>query len=463
MVGSRKSRTEEALDGSTHEMSTLRSLLVAWTPLILLAVALLLLAYWVLDPSPPRRVVLATGVDQGAYNAFGKRYAELLKRHRIEVVLRQTEGAAQNLALLRDPHSGVDVAFVQGGVEADTPDIVPGQDGLMSLGSMFYEPLWLFYRADAAREQLGEQQPDRLGQLVGWRLNVGAAGSGGPPLMNQLLEANHVDPNEVRISHQELTPAVVALLGGDVDALAMVSAPESPMVQMLLQTPGIRLLDFPQAEAYARRFPYMSAVTLPRGVVNLAEDVPAVDMHLVAPTGALIARQHLHPALVQLLVQAAAEVHADAGWFQHRGEFPNADNTIWPLADEAQRYYDQGVPWLQRYLPFWLANLVDRMWVVVVSLVAVLIPLSRIVPPLYEMSIRSRVYRWYGRLRAVEEAQGRRPADELLRELDDIESRANSVRVPLSHTDELYALRSHIQLVRRQLRAAPAADVTSST
>lgn len=432
--------------------TALREYLGSSLALALLAAALLAAAYWVLDPSPPRRVTLATGVAQGAYAEFGKRYAALLAQHGIEVVLRPTEGAAANLALLRDPDSGVDIAFVQGGAdERSKADTEEADEGLVSLGSMFYEPVWLFYRQDSAKTLLKSTQLTTLSQLAGWRLNVGAPGSGVPPLMTQLLAANRVEPGAINLSQLATTPAVVEFLEGRLDAIAMASAPESVMVQMLLQTPGIGLFDFAQAEAYARRFPFMSPVLLPRGVVDLAADKPPSDVRLVAPTATLVARDSLHPALVQLFVQAASQVHGEAGWFQRKGEFPNARNTERPLAAEAQRFYRNGIPWMQRWLPFWLANLVDRMWVVLLSLVAVLLPLSRVLPPLVEMRIRSRVFRWYAQLREVETARGERPRDELMSELDAIDEKVNRISVPLSYADELYALRSHIQLVRRRL------------
>jgi hypothetical protein len=238
--------------------------------------------------------------------------------------------------------------------------------------------------------------------------------------------------------------------------MVLVSAPESLMVQMLLQTPGIQLFSFAQADAYARRFPFLSPVVLPRGVVDLARDVPPQDVRLVAPTATLVARDSTHPALIQLFVQAADKVHGGAGWFQRKGEFPSAANTERPLAKEADRYYKNGPPLLQRYLPFWLANLIDRMWPVLVTVIAVLIPLSRMLPPLYEFRVRSRIFRWYGQLRDVEDGIGTRAPDELLRELAGIEQRVERVTVPLSYADELYALRTHIQMVGNRLRASTA-------
>jgi TRAP-type uncharacterized transport system substrate-binding protein len=443
-----------------NTLLSVRDLLVTAGPFLAIALFLLTLAYFALDPNPPRKVVLATGAERGAYAEFGKRYAAWLKQHGIAVELRTTQGAAENLALLRDPGSGVDLAFVQGGADEAKPSGDDRDDDrlspLVSLGSLFYEPVWLFYREDSAQRLLKAPALGALSQLPGWKLNIGAPGSGAPNLMKKLLDVNKIEASTITLLQQPQTPAVMGLLGGEADALVFVSAPESLMVQMLLATPGIKLFDFAQAEAYSRRLPFMSPVALPRGVVDLAQDVPPADVRLVAPTAALVARRGTHPALIQLFVQGAQQIHGEAGWFQRKGEFPSAKNTEFPLAKEADRYYRNGPPLLQHYLPFWLANLVDRMWVALVSIIAILIPLSRIVPPLYEFRIRSRIFRWYGQLRAIEEAQGRLPAHELEQELNAIEARVEHVSVPLSYADQLYALRSHINLVRRRL-AAPAA------
>jgi TRAP-type uncharacterized transport system substrate-binding protein len=432
-----------------QQLTSLRLALATAGPFVALALALLVLAYLMLDPTPPRRVTLATGVAQGAYAQFGQRYAERLSRHGITVTQRGTQGAAENLALLRDPNAGVDIAFVQGGA-AEAGD----RDTLRSLGSMFHEPVWLFYRADSARRLLKQPRLDRLAQLQGWRVNIGAPGSGVPHLARRLFEANGIDMSGgLALAEQPITPAVAELLEGKLDAVVLASAPESLIVQMLLRTPGIALFDFAQAEAYTRRFGFLAAVTLPRGVVDLAADQPPHDVRMVAPTATLVARDALHPALAQLFVQAAREVHGESGWFQRKGEFPNANDGERELHPEAERFYRNGVPWLQRYLPFWMANLIDRMWLALLSIVAVLLPLSRVVPPLVELRIRSRVFRWYGQLRAIEAASEQRTPTELLGELDTIDRKVSAVQVPLSYADELYALKSHIQLVRRRLQS----------
>jgi TRAP-type uncharacterized transport system substrate-binding protein len=441
-----------------NTLLSVRDLAVTVGPFVLITLLLLGAAYWVLDPTPPRRVVLATGAEQGAYAEFGKRYAEFLRQHGITVELRTTQGAAENLSLLRDPKSNVDIAFVQGGAGEQADGDVDPDAGLVSLGSLFFEPVWLFYREDSALRLLKRPDLGALSQLAGWKVNIGEPGSGVPNLVNRLLDANHIDRKTLTLLQQPVTPAVVSFLGAQTDAIVFASAPESLMVQMLLQTPGVRLFDFAQAEAYSRRFPFMSPVTLPRGVVDLAADQPPADVHLVAPTATLVAKGGTHPALIQLFVQAAHGIHGEAGWFQRKGEFPKSTNTERPLAKEAERYYRAGPPFLQSYLPFWLANLFDRMWPVLVTIVAILLPLSRTLPPLYAFRIRSRIFRWYAQLRGVEDAMGSRPTAELVRELDAIELRVERVTVPLSYTDELYSLRSHINMVRRRLQVPTAGD-----
>ena len=435
---------------------SLRELLITGGPFIVLTVALLAGAYYFLKPTPPKRVVLATGPEQGAYAAFGKRYQEELKRLGIEVILKPSAGSRENLRWLQDAKQDVQIAFVQGGASETLRTNAEGVEEklpVMSLGSMFYEPVWLFYRADAAKQVKRDGVLTDFSQLQGLRVNVGARGSGTPGIVNRMLLANRMDREDIKRSNLDLTPAVVALLGGDVDAAAMVSAPESPLVQMLLQTPGIRLLEIEQAEAYARRYRYLTPVALPRGVADLPRNVPPRDLPMVATNCSLVAREDLQPALVQLFVQAAARIHSAGGWISKTGQFPTQLNTEFALARDAERYYRNGPPALQRYMPFWLANLVDRMWVALISIIAILIPLARVVPPLYQFRIRSRVFRWYRNLRQIEDdlAREKLPPAELLEKLNSLDAKAERIAVPLAYADELYALRSAIGLVRKRL------------
>jgi TRAP-type uncharacterized transport system substrate-binding protein len=451
-----------------YTLISLRDLFVSFGPFIALGVALLGLAYWWLNPNPPTTVTLATGPAQSAYDELGKKYVEQLKANRINVKVVQTEGSSANLKLLRD--GLVDIGFVQGGTNELTET---DQDNLSTLGSLFLEPIWLFYREESAKSLVtlrdpmeatskkklsSPPKPDPAGltsltQLPGWKLNVGTEGSGVPKLMTRLLESNRVELKEIKLSNMDQTPATMALLQGEIDALVFASAPESLMVQMLLQTPGIKLMNLQQNEAYSRRFNFLSPAMLPRGVVDLALDNPPKDIQLVAPTASLITRNTTHPAILQLFTSAAHHIHGSAGWFAKTKQFPNSQRDELPMAQEAERYLKNGPPLLQRYLPFWLANLIERMWVALSVIIVVLLPLSRILPPLYTFRVRSRIFKWYAQLRNIEDRDSPDPQvrSKLIDEINALDGMVEKIKIPLSHADELYALRSNIHLVRKKL------------
>lgn len=424
-----------------------RDLLASAGPALLFIAIACALIYLVADPSPPAHIRISTGQQNGAYEFFGKKYAQALARHHIKAELVPSLGSLQNLQRLNDPASTIDIGFVQSGsTEQDEAE----RRGLISLGSLFTEPVWLFYRE--------AKDITQLTQLRGLKINVGPDGTGVPQLFKKLLSVNGVEAKEVQLGTLENTPATVALLGGEIDGMVFSSAPDELLIQMLLQTPGIKLFDFAQAEAYTRRFPFLTHVVLPRGIVDLGRDLPARDYQLIAPTATLVARKSIHPALVDLLVQSATEIHGAAGWFHRQSEFPNASYTEIPVVPAAVKYYRSGPSFLQHYLPFWLSNLMERMWVIVVALGALLIPLSRVVPPLYIWKVRSRVYRWYGKLRSVEQAIEDVPQDQRtevyalqLKRLNEIEEKVNQISIPLSFAEELYGLRSHINFVRTRI------------
>lgn len=432
-----------------YTLLSLRDLLVSIGPFALLTIALLGLAYWWLEPTPPKRVVLATGPAQSAYDEFGKRYAEALRRYGITVELLPTEGSSENLEKLRSGEA--DLGFVQGG----SADIgYDDEASIVSLGSLFVEPLWLFYREDAAQRLNRTPTVTSLSALQDWRVNVGTPGSGVPRLFGTLLEVNRVDSRQLQLSKLAQTPATVAFLDGEIDALVFASAPESLMVQMLLQAPGVRVMDFAQSEAYSRRFGYLTPVVMPQGVVDLSKNIPAHDVRLVASTTSLLAHASTHPAIVQLFAQTATSLHGGASWFNRAREYPSLAHSEVPISPEAVRTIQSGPPFLQRYLPFWLANLIERMGLAMGLIIALALPLSRVVPPLYTFRIRSRVFRWYAELRDIESRHSAREhaVAELLEQLDAMEAKVEKVVVPLSYTDELYALRNNIALVRHKLQ-----------
>jgi TRAP-type uncharacterized transport system substrate-binding protein len=426
---------------------SLRDLLVTVGPATALVIAICVVAYKLIDPSPPNHVTIATGQENSSYDVFGKRYAKALAKYHINATLKPSLGSQENLQRLNDPKAGIDIAFVQSG---STEQAEAERRGLVSLGSLFTEPIWLFFREGRDLTQLT--------QLKGLKVNVGPEGTGVPALFKKLLAVNGLEPTDLVLSDLENTPATAAFLDGSIDVVVFSSAPNSLLVQMLLQTPGVKLFDFVQAEAYSRRFPFLTNVLLPRGLVDLGRDIPPKNYHLIAPTATLVAREDLHPALINLFVQAAAEIHGGAGWFRKKGEFPNGGYSEIPIARDAEKFYRSGPPFLQRYMPFWVANFFDRMWVVIVALGALILPLSRVIPPLYVWKVRSRVYRWYGQLRTVEQAIEEVPKDKReevyatqLERLNELEEKVNQISIPLSFAEELYDLRSNINFVRKRI------------
>jgi hypothetical protein len=249
--------------------------------------------------------------------------------------------------------------------------------------------------------------------------------------------------------------AAEALKKGEADAVFVVGAAQSGAVWSLLYSEGVKLMSFSLADAYTRRFPYLSKVMLPQGGIDLMRNLPARDVTLVAPVATLVAREDTHPALIDLLLQAAAEVHGGAGLFQLPGEFPKPTQVDFPLSREAERYYRSGKPFLQRYLPFWAATLVDRLVVMLVPIIAVLIPLLRFAPYLYSWRVRRRIYRWYGELKflenEIESDPGALTQAEWLARLERIDRGVEHIRTPLAYSDQLYTLRSHIGLVRESV------------
>ena len=436
---------------------SIRDMLASVGPVLVLALGLLAAAYWWLDPQPPRAVTLATGPAGSAYAEFGQRYAHALAQDGIRVQLLTTDGPIGNLSELRQGKA--DVAFVRGG-SADMSD--DAEHGVMSLGALFYEPLWLFYRPAALSKGAASTSKQAtpavahlttLTQLRGLRVNLDQPGSGVPELMSRLLEANGLMSNEVIVSALEPEAAAQALQDGQLDAVVLMTAPESPVVQRLLQQPGIALAELPQADALSRRFPFLQTVTLPRGMVHLARDLPPEDIHLLAATTALLTQEHTHPAVRQLFAQAAQQIHGGSGWFNGARDFPNTRTSELPVSPEGDRAINGTPPFYQRYLPFWASNLLERMWLVIGGLIVLLLPLSRVVPPLYTYRVRQRVFRWYARLREVEARmeEGDGDATELLNELDELDRVASQITVPLAHAEEVYALRSNIEKTRRRL------------
>ncbi len=419
-----------------------RDLWLTITTVVLIALAVFVFAFRFVEPAPPNSIVISTGAVDGGYHMFALRYREILARDGVRVELRPSAGSQENVSRLLDEKSDVEVGFLQGGSAFSTnaPDLV-------SLGSLYYEPLWVFYRGPEIHD---------FGALQGRKLAIGPEESGTRALALQLLAVNAAVMPPTMLLPDSGQQAADLLLQGRLDALFLVGPPESPLVEQLISAPGIRLLSLDRADAYTRRFPSLTRLTLPQGVFDFVKNVPARDVTLISPTANLLAVDGLHPALAYLLMRAATEVHGGAGLLHKAGEFPAPLNSEFPLSAEATRYYKSGPPFLQRYLPYWAAVLVDRLWLTLLPVVALLVPLGRIVPAAWRWRARSRIYRRYAKLKEVElNLDEQSPAEkltELLTQLDQIESAVNRLNTPLAYTDNLYAFRQNVNLVRQRVR-----------
>ena len=416
----------------------------AWWIILIVGIGFVV-AYQFVQPAPPNRLTITTGSDSGAYYQFAKRYATILARNGVTLEVKTSAGSLENIERLKSGEA--ELGFVQGGVVSPKEDQdPPNESGLLSLGSLFYEPVWIFYR--------DEKRLDRLSELRGKRVAIGQEGSGVRQLAQQLLDANEIPVDHKLLSLSGLG-AAEALQLGQIEAAFIIAAETAPVVQVLIRSPGIKVMSFAQAGAYQRRFPFLTKLTFPQGVADLVRNYPPEDIKLLAPTANLIVRDDLHPALQSLLLQAASEVHGQSGFFQDVGEFPSYKDRMLPLSPEAGRYFKSGAPFLQRYLPFWLAVLIDRLIVLLIPIVALLIPLLKIAPAIYNWRVRSKIFRSYGELKFLEDDLSRRfdptkIADYRSR-LDTLDDEAAQLSVPLAFTDLVYTLREHVNLVRRIL------------
>lgn len=406
----------------------------------LIVVAGFVLAYQFVEPAPPRHLTLATGGEQGNYYRIGQIYKRKLAEQGITVEVLPTQGSVDNLTRLQ--RGEADLGFIQSGIGSSAE-----QPGLLGLGSLYFEPLWVFTRAPLA--------PALLRDLKGKRLAVGSEGSGTWAIAALLLAENGIAAENTSLHRLSGEAAAWALAAGDIDAMFVVAAPDAPLIETLLADPQVRLMDFQRAEAYARRHRFLSVLLLPRGTIDPAADLPARDTRLLAPAATLVARAGLHPALQTLAVQVADEVHRPADMFSARGTFPSAQFVEFDMSPQAERFYNSGPSFLQRYLPFWAAVLVDRLWVMLIPLATLLIPLVRILPPVYQWRVRRRIYRMYRDLHLLEYAAetGQRPAAEIDAELERLDHEIRDLKVPLSYSQEVYALRLHLNLVRQRATA----------
>ena len=408
-------------------------------PLVIIAIGFAVAGRFI-QPAPPDSLTIASGGTSGAYYAYAQKYKEILAREGVELKIEVTSGSVKNLEMLRSGE--VDAAFLQSGI--GKPD---EKDEMYSLGSLYFEPLWVFHRAGT--------RIDLLSDLKGRTVAIGGVGSGTRTFVEPILARNGIDRQNTRILDQGGKPSSDALLRGEIDAAFYIASAESPVIRTLIEDKNLELMNFKRAEAYTRHYLYMSKVLLPRGLVSFRDDVPATDKTMLAAAATMVINDQLHPALRTLLLRAMTEIHAPGGLFERPREFPSAKYLDFPLTDKAKRYIEDGPSLLDRYLPYWVSDMIVRLSILLLPLVTLLIPLMRIVPPLYKWRMRSRIVRWYKDMVAVEAqvrdattAEERKAAFDRLEEIDE---EVSQVSVPVGYRDMHYTLRFHIDLMRNML------------
>ncbi|RKZ99264.1 MAG: C4-dicarboxylate ABC transporter substrate-binding protein [Gammaproteobacteria bacterium] len=408
---------------------------------IILVIAGFWTAFQFVEPAPPTHITISSGSEEGAYFDFSHRYQTLLAANGIELEILTSAGSSENIQRLLDGE--VDIAFVQGGSSGEKSN-----DKLLSLGSLYYEPIWMFYRQPLTINGITD--------LTGKKIAIGPEGSGTRIVAKRLLEKNGFNENNAELLDLTGKESATALIDGIIDVLFLIASPDSDTIKQLLTNEQISLMSFERADAYTRLNPYLSRVTLPQGIVNLEKNIPEQEITLLAPTANLVIKEDFHPALSVLLLQAATQIHQTTTLFSKKGTFPNAQNLEFPISEQADRFYKKGPPFLMRFLPFWAAILIDRMVVMIIPVFALLFPLFKIMPPLYRWRIRSRIYRWYRELQIVDDQQQNQVPSEqqqqaMIKELERIESEVNKVKTPLSYADQVYNLLLHIDLVRKKI------------
>ena len=421
---------------------TVRDIAGTWGLAVVILVAGFVVAYQFVGPPPPDRIVLATGQDGGAYQQYGKQYADWLARRGIEVELRETAGSVENLGLLDG--GDVDVGFVQGGLAGSMPT-----DNVVAVGSLYLEPLWQFVRADL--------DFDDINALAGQRIAVGAEGSGTRAVVLNLLAAHGIHAETTRFIGLASDELPAAFANQEIDTAFLIGAAESASIAALIRQPGVRLQSLERVDAYVRRFPYVSSVHLPQGVLDLQADIPPTDIDSVALTAMLAANDELHPALIDLLLIAATEIHGRHNLLADAGQFPTPLYTDLPLSEDAQRHFRHGAPFLMQYLPFWAATLVDRLWIMLLPLIGLAIPLVKLVPPAFRWRIRQRLLRLYSELEQIDPLvnpiQDDEDLSDRMQRLENLDTGSVIESVPKGYTDDVYKLRRDIDLVRRRLEA----------
>ena len=411
-------------------------------------IASIFLTIWFLLPGPPKTLTIATGFPDGLYHQFAKQLQVELAKEKIVLRIQNTGGSVDNLALMADSKSGVDLAIIQSGV--GNPNQYPK---LTALAGLFYEPLWVWYRPDAFIKDGGSLR--QLSQLKGKKVSIGNEGSGTNILSQAILKLNDIESTQLNLVSLSPDEAIKQLRQGGIDVAMIVLAGEAPLLKDFYQLPGIRLMDFDQAETYTRVLPYLNRVDIPRGLVSIAHDLPKQDIHVIAPTATLVAHSDINPATVSLLLGTTYDILRNYSRLQKPGEFPSSKGLDFPIDLDAEIFLKDGPSFFYRHLPFWGAVWLERVIKILIPLLIILLPIFTYLPVILNLSLKIRLGRLYKTLKTIEKRfAASKNTDELLSGLNDLENRIERLNVSAIQSKELYDLRMHIALVRDQLKQA---------
>jgi len=416
---------------------------VAFTVLTIVGTILIAGMVIFIRSAPPSVLTIASGPEGTSFHKTALKYAKILERNGVKVKILTSTGSVDNLNKLMDPKSRVHLAFVQDGLTNEDEKF----DGLVSLGAVSYQPIMVFYRGKPV---------ERLAELQGKTIAIGPEGSGTRKFALKLLELNEITPENpggTTLSDMDADDAADALLEKKIDA-AFVMSENAPIedIRKLLRSDDIHLLNFKQAAAYSRKVDYLNKLELPEGAIDFGRDIPNKDISLVGPVVELLAKKNLHPALSDLILDAAMEVHGHPGMYQKRGEFPMPVAHAVKMSDDADRFYKSGKSFLYRYLPFWLASLVSRILVVFLPIAVIVIPTVRSIPAFFQWRMQMRIRRRYRELLLIEDAY-KHETDPvrlaaLRRSFDRIDHEVDKMKVRASFGSEFYSLRGHVDYVR---------------
>ena len=402
----------------------------------------------VLKPAIQRTIVITTGADNGIYRGFADRYAPLLKRDGITLDIRSSSGSIENYQRLQDPDSEYEVGFIQSGTTRPKET-----DELQTIAAVSYEPIWVFYRGDTI--------VNRLVQLRGKRIATGVPGSGLLNVAQVLLSYSGVTGDNTTLLEMDAAKAYQELENGSLDAAFFIGRPDASMQQTLLNS-NLKLMSFAQADALVQKFPSLSKIVFPRASTSIVNDLPQTDVTLLAATALLVSKDTLHPALAYLLLEAAKTVHGGEDYFTPLGAFPNLNTDEFPISDESTRYFKSGRPFLQRYLPFWLASFIERRLLILLPFMALLIGLLQALPRMAQTRIKNRLVVWYREIKSLEDEIWRTPQptpDQIAQwreEIENIDANSSQIRMPERYFQDVYALKQAIGVVRERISQAAA-------